>query len=272
MDRSLPRVAWPPVAVVSGVMVALLAATIERYGYHRDELYFRVLAGHPAWGYVDQPPLTPMLAKLSIAVFGDHLWSIRIPSILCAVAILLLVVLLTREFDGGTGAQVLAAAGACCSLVLVAGHLLSTATVDLVVWLLVILFAVRALLRGQPRWWLAAGIGAGLGTYNKQLVVLLLIGLLAGLLIAGPRGELRSPWLWAGAGIALLLAVPNLLYQITHDWPQAKMAAAVSENKGSDDRITLLPFQLILLGPPLVPIWIAGWIGLFRAPRWRPVR
>ncbi len=202
-DRLLPRVAWPPVAVVGAVMVALLVATIDRYGYHRDELYFRVLAGHPAWGYVDEPPLTPMLAKLGIAVFGDHLWSIRIPSILCALAILLLVVLLTREFGGATGAQVLAAAGACCSLVLVAGHLLSTATVDLVVWLLVILFAVRALLRGQPRWWLAAGVSAGLGMYNKQLVVLLLIGLLAGLLIAGPRAELRSPWLWAGAGIAL---------------------------------------------------------------------
>jgi 4-amino-4-deoxy-L-arabinose transferase-like glycosyltransferase len=271
-DRSLSRVAWLPVAVTGAGMAALLVATIDRYGYHRDELYFRVLARHPAWGYVDQPPLTPMLAKLGIAVFGDHLWSIRIPSILCALASLLLVVLLTREFAGGAGAQVLAAAGACCSLVLVAGHLLSTATVDLVVWLLVIVFAVRALLRGQPRWWLAAGVSAGLGVYNKQLVVLLLVGLLAGLLIAGPRAELRSPWLWAGAGLALVLAVPNLLYQVTHDWPQVTMAAAVSRNKGSGDRVMLLPFQLLLLGPPLVPMWIAGWVGLFRAPRWRPVR
>src|SRR5213595_2998997 len=208
-DRSLPRVAWRPAAVIAAMMVALLVATIDRYGYHRDELYFRVLAGHPAWGYVDQPPLTPMLAKLGIALFGDHLWSIRVWSIGCAVAAVLLVAALTREFGGGTGAQVLAAVGSCSSLVLVGGHLLSTASVDLVVWLLVILFAVRALLRRAPRWWLAAGVAAGLGLSNKQLVVLLLIGLLAGLLIAGPRAELRSPWLWAGAGIALLLGAPN---------------------------------------------------------------
>ena len=150
-------------AVALGVAV-LLAATINQYGYHRDELYFRVLSGHPAWGYADEPPLTPMLARLSVAVFGDHLWSIRIPSLLCAVVAVFLTALLTRELGGGTGAQILAALSACCGLILVAGHILSTATVDLLVWLLVILFAVRALRREEPRWWLAAGLTVGLAS------------------------------------------------------------------------------------------------------------
>jgi 4-amino-4-deoxy-L-arabinose transferase-like glycosyltransferase len=250
----------------------VLTLTINGYGYHRDELYFRMLSQHPAWGYVDQPPLTPMLARLSIALFGDHLWSIRIPVLLCTVVTIVLTALLTRELGGGRNAQLIAAIGACSSLVLVAGHLLSTASVDLPVWLLVILFAERALLRQQPRWWLAAGVTVGLGLYNKQLVVLLLMGLGIGLLIAGPRRQLLSPWLWAGLAIALVLGAPNLIYQITHDWPQEKMAEALSRNKGRDDRITLLPFQLLFLGPALAPIWIAGWIGLFRSPRWRPVR
>ncbi|OLB80306.1 MAG: hypothetical protein AUI14_07190 [Actinobacteria bacterium 13_2_20CM_2_71_6] len=270
--RDLPRLAWRPVGVVALATVALLVATINGYGYHRDELYFRVLASHPAWGYVDEPPLTPLLAKASIALFGDHLWSIRIPPILCAVAVIVLIAMLAREFGGGTGAQVLAAVGGCTTLTLVAGHLLSTATADLVVWLLVLLFAVRALLREEPRWWLATGLTVGLGLYNKQLVVLLLIGLGAGLLIAGPRRELRSPWLWAGVGIALVVGAPNLVYQITHDWPQAKMAQALARNKGDDARVQFLPFQLLLLGPPLVPIWVAGWVRLFRAGEWRRVR
>jgi 4-amino-4-deoxy-L-arabinose transferase-like glycosyltransferase len=266
------RLAWLPVGTVAVALVALLVATINGYGYHRDELYFRVLAGHPAWGYADQPPLTPMLARLGIALFGDHLWSIRVWSILFAVTIVVLIALLAREFGGGAGAQTLAAVGSCSSLVLVGGHLLSTATLDLVVWMLVILFAARALLRGQPRWWLAAGVAVGLGLYNKQLVVLLLVGLLAGLLIAGPRDVLRSSWLWGGVAVALVLGAPNLVYQITHDWPQAKMAAAVSRDKGADDRTMLLPLQLFLFGPFLVPVWVAGWVRLFRAPAWRPVR
>jgi 4-amino-4-deoxy-L-arabinose transferase-like glycosyltransferase len=263
---NLPRLARLPLAAVAIGVVALLVATIDRYGYHRDELYFRLLADHPAWGYVDEPPLTPMLAKVSIAVFGDHLWSIRLAPILCAVAIVVLAALVAREFGGGTGAQVLAAAGTCSTLVLVAGHLLSTSTVDLVVWLLVILFALRALLRGEPRWWLATGLAAGLGLYNKQLVVLLLIGLGAGLLIAGPRRTLLSPWLWAGVGIALVVGAPNLVYQIAHDWPQAKMAAALSRNKGDESRTLFVPMQLILVGPLLVPVWVAGWVRLFRTP------
>jgi 4-amino-4-deoxy-L-arabinose transferase-like glycosyltransferase len=257
---------------VALAVAAILVATINQYGYHRDELYFRILASHPAWGYVDEPPLTPLLAKLSIAVFGDQLWSIRVSSVLCAVAIVFLVALLARELGGGTGAQLLATVGGCSSLVLVAGHILSTSSVDLVVWLLVILFAVRALLREQPRWWLAVGVAVGLGLYNKQLPVLLLIGLGAGLLIAGPRRELRSPWLWAGLGIALVIGLPNLVYQMAQGWPEAKMAAALSRNKGPDDRVQLLPFQLLLLGPPMVPVWVAGWVRLFRAPQWRPVR
>jgi 4-amino-4-deoxy-L-arabinose transferase-like glycosyltransferase len=264
-----PSFAWRPVGAVALAVAAVLVATINSYGYHRDELYFRILANHPAWGYVDQPPLTPMLARLSIAVFGDHLWSIRIAPLLCAVAVVVLSALLAREFGGGTAAQVLAAIGAASAITLVAGHLLSTASVDLVVWLLVTLFAVRALLRERPRWWLAAGLTVGIGLYDKQLVVLLLLGLGAGLLIAGPRRELLNPWLWAGVGIAIVVGAPNLVYQIANDWPQAKMAQALS---GNENRAQLLPYQVLLLGPLLVPVWVAGWVQLFRAPRWRRVR
>jgi 4-amino-4-deoxy-L-arabinose transferase-like glycosyltransferase len=270
--RTLPRFAWPPVgAVVLGV-AALLLTTLQQYGYHRDELYFRILAQHPAWGYVDQPPLTPLLARLGIALFGDNLWGIRVLPLLCALLVVGLCALLARELGGGTVAQTFAALGGASTLPLVAGHVLNTGTVDLPVWLLVILFAVRALRREQPRWWLAAGLTVGFGFYNKQLVVLLLIGLGAGLLIAGPRRELASPWLWAGIGVALVVGLPNLVYQIANGWPQLTMAGTLSRHKGPDSRVQLLPYQVLLLGPLLVPIWVAGWVRLFRAPEWRRIR
>lgn len=268
----MPRFAARAVAAVTVVPVVSLALTATGYGYHRDELYFRVLGRHLAWGYVDEPPLTPLLGRASTALFGDNLVALRIPAIVCVAAAMVITALITRELGGGTAAQVLTSAGLGGTTVLLAGHTLATATVDLVVWTLVILFACRALLRGEPRWWLAAGLAVGLGFYNKQLVALLLIGLAVGLLISGPRRELRSPWLWAGVAVAVLVAAPNIVYQITHHWPQLKMSHAIARDKGHDDRVNFLPVQLGLLGLPAAAIWIVGLVRVLREERWRPVR
>jgi hypothetical protein len=213
-----------------------------------------------------------MLARAGIAVFGDNLWGIRVPAMLLALAAVVVTALLAAELGGGPAAQALAAAGVSSTFVLIDGHILLTATADLVVWLLVILFAARALLRSRPRWWLAAGLVAGLGMYNKQLVVLLLIGLAVGLLVAGPRRELAGPWLWAGAGVALVVGAPNLVYQATHHWPELTMAGAISAHKGGDDRAFFVPLQLVLLGAVTVPVWVNGFVRLLREPEWRPVR
>jgi hypothetical protein len=231
-----------------------------------------MLASHPAWGYVDQPPLTPILAKLGIAIFGDNLWGIRIPALICALVVLVLTALVARELGGAALAQTFAVAGASSTFLFVDGHTLLTASPDLVVWLAVILFAARALLRSEPRWWLAAGLAVGLGLYNKQLIALLLIGLAVGLLIAGPRRELANRWLWAGVGIALVISLPNLIFQIQHGWPEVTMARVIAKDKGPDDRVFFVPFQIILLGVTVLPIWIVGLVRVLRDAAWRPVR
>ncbi len=269
---ALPAFAWQPVLAVTAALVATLAATAGRYGFHRDELYFRVLGQHPAWGYVDQPPLTPLLVRAATALFGDSLWALRLPAIVLVPAVVPMVALFARELGGGRTAQLLAAVGGCGSFVLVCGHLVLTASLDAPATALVLLLVARALLRDEPRWWLWAGLAGGLSLYNKELLPLLLLGLAAGLLIAGPRRVLASPWLWAGVGLAALVGAPNLIFQVGHHFPQLDMARALAEHKGDDNRASFLPLQLILLGLPVVPIWVAGWVGLLREPRWWPMR
>jgi len=264
-------VAWLPIGLAVALSSLLLAITSTRYGYHRDELYFRML--EPAWGYVDQPPLTPLLARTAIALFGDTVWAIRLPAMLCVAGAVLLTALTTRELGGGRAAQGLAATGFAFSpLVLVAGHVMSTASLDIAVWAAVILFSVRALLRDEPRWWLAAGAVVGLGLYNKLLIVLLLVSMAGGLLAVGPRAVLRSRWLWAGVALALVLAAPNVVYQATHDWPQVTMAGALAEDDGDENRVLLIPFQLLLLGIGLAWFCYVGFRQLLRRPEWRDVR
>jgi 4-amino-4-deoxy-L-arabinose transferase-like glycosyltransferase len=255
----------------SAALAAVLAILNGRYDYHRDELYFRML--EPAWGYVDQPPLTPMLGKAAIAFLGDSLWAFRFPSILCMIGLLWIAALLTREFGGGRAAQALCVWGlAFAGVALAFGHQLSTNSVDLIVWTAALLFAVKALLRDRPQWWLAVGAAAGIGLYNKHLIVLLLLSVGLALLAVGPRKVLASKWLWAGAALALVIGSPNLIYQAVNDWPQLEMAEAINETDGTENRILLLPFQLLLIGLFLVPIWIAGLVALLRRPEWRPVR
>lgn len=255
---------------MAAVAVAL-TATSGRYGYHRDELYFRML--HPAWGYIDEPPLTPLLARAFNHVIADEVWAMRVPATLAAVAAVYVLALITRELGGGRAAQALCAWGyGFAALPLVMGHALLTSTIDLPVWPAVVLCVLRAQLRRQPRWWLAAGLVVGLSMYNKLLVAVLLVALGAGLALVGPRRLLWSKWVLGGIVLALVVGSPNLIYQATHHWPQLSMGRALSANNAGSVRIIMWPFLLIILGPPLVPIWIAGIVRLVRAPEWRAVR
>ncbi|HEX5204437.1 glycosyltransferase family 39 protein [Paractinoplanes rhizophilus] len=264
------RFAWLPVGVVAAAVTVLLLVTANGYGYHRDELYFRMLGMHPQWGYVDQPPFTPLMARAGIELFGDHVWAMRVPAAVLLGLAALMAAAIAREVGGGAVAQTLAASGALSAVPLSGAHVSSTADTDLLVWLGVIFFVIRALLHDNPRAWLGAGLVTGLGLYNKHLVLLLLLCLGASLLLAGPRRVLLSPWLWAGVGLAVLIGLPNLIYQVANDFPQAKMAEAVAENKGDDSRTLLLPLQLVLLAVP--PIWVAGIVTLLRDRELRRIR
>jgi 4-amino-4-deoxy-L-arabinose transferase-like glycosyltransferase len=273
-DRARPNLVPVPWWWVGGAVVAagsLCAATLGRYGFHRDELYFRMLPIR--CGYVDQPPLTPLLEKASIAVFGDTPAGARVPAVLIFAVTVVLTALMTRELGGGRTAQAFSAwSMAFTGLVLLGGHLMVTATLDLAFWAAVLLCVARALLREQPRWWLFAGAIVGVSMYNKLLIGMLLISLAVGILVVGPRSVLRSRYLWAGVLIALVVGAPNLIYQATHHFPELTMARALSRRHADAVRVQLLPFQILLAGPPLVAVWIAGLVALLRRPAWRAVR
>lgn len=261
-----------PVAVVAVLYAALVFPLAGNYGLTADELYFRMLGDDPRWGYFDQPALAPLFAKAGTVLLGDTVWGVRAPALLCGMAIVVLSALITAELGGGTRAQVLSAAVTGTSgVVLVMGHFLLTNSPDLVAWCAVALFALRALLRENGRWWLAAGVTCGVATYAKYVVLLLPVTLVVALLVVGPRRELRSRWLWAGAGLALVISVPNFVYQAANGWPQLVMARALSEGSWTDG--LMFPLDVaIMMGPAVTVILGAGLAFVLRRPRWRPVR
>jgi 4-amino-4-deoxy-L-arabinose transferase-like glycosyltransferase len=270
--RILPNVT----AAVYGLAAAAFLVEMAfsgRYGYHRDELYYLAAGRHLAWGYPDQPPLVPLLARLLTDVAPGSLVVLRLPSALAAAAIVVLTALLCRELGGRRTAQLLAAASMAVSALLVgAAHLLSTTTFDLLFWALLLWLVVRILRTANDRLWIVTGAVAGIALLDSDLVAFLAVAVLIGIGVAGPRRRLASPWLWAGALIAGLLWAPYLVWQAQHGWPELTVAHSIATGGSgtSEPRLLFVPFQLALVSPYLAPLWIAGLVRLFRDPalRW----
>jgi len=269
--RDLPPSATGPVLALGGALAALLLVLAGRYGYHRDELYFLAAGRHLAWGYPDQPPLVPFLARVLAPAHSVAL--LRAPSALAAGAIVILGGLTTRELGGGRSAQILAAAALAGGAVVAGtGHLLSTATFDFLAWAVLVLLVLRILRTGDDRLWLVAGVVAGVGLLDSDLVAFLMAAIVVGVLIGGPREIFRSPLLWVGGAIAAVVWSPYLIWQATHGWPQLVVSRSIAtgHSGSSTPRWLVLPEQLVLLSPWVAPILVAGLVRLFhdRALRW----
>lgn len=268
------HLAWPPVLAIGALVVLVLLLVADRYGFHRDELYFVVAGRHPDWGYVDQPPFTPLVSAGAVELFGPSPAAVRILPAIAAAVIVVLAALVVRELGGGRRAQVLGSLVVGLSWILALGHLGSTATYDALVWTVVGWLVVRILRGGDRRLWLLVGVAAGVGLQNKHLVLLLAAGLLIGAAVARRWELFRSGWLWCGAGLAAVIWLPNLLWQMANGFPQLEMSGVVAERSSLADTLLVIPFQLILAGPILSPVLIAGVWWLLRAPAgqpWRPI-
>lgn len=265
-SRSLNPVALAIGAVAAAGLLLLAGA----YGFHRDELYFIVAGQHPDFGYVDQPPLTPLLSAAAVGLLGVSPLAIRIlPAIIVAVCVVLAAQMATgmggRQRAGTLAALVLAISG-----LLGAGHLDSTTTFDILFWT-VTTWLVVGLARGaDPRGWLLVGLAFGVGLQNKDTILLLGIGLVAGFALERRWDVFRSPWAWAGVAIAVAIWLPNLAWQAGHGFPQVTMGQQIGG--GEENRTMLLPLQLLLAGPLLWPVAAAGLWQLVRSPRLRPWR
>ncbi|MGH9169751.1 MAG: ArnT family glycosyltransferase [Acidimicrobiales bacterium] len=134
-DSSLTRLPRRPVFAAAAAVFALEMALSGLYGFHRDELYFLDCARHLQGGYVDQPILTPLLARVSLELFGVSLPGIRFWSALAAAATVIIGAMLARELGGGRLAQIIAAIGVATMPVLLgADHLLDTTPFDILAW------------------------------------------------------------------------------------------------------------------------------------------
>ncbi|KAA5826094.1 glycosyltransferase family 39 protein [Saccharopolyspora hirsuta] len=277
LPRPAPPFARVPVLVLAGLVLALLVALAPRYDLVTDELYF-LAAGkfHPAWGYMDQQPLVPLLAAFLDTAFPGSLVAFRLPAALATALGVVLTALIAREFGGHRKAQVLAAAAYPLSpWLLVNGHWLTASTMEPLQWTAMLWLLVRWVrLHGhgvhRDRLLIGIGVVAALAVQTKFQVVVLCAVLLVSIAVTGPRAVLARPALWAAVAIPLVTAVPTLWWQAANGWPALEMGIAVD---GENDRLLLVPTALFYAGVVVGAVFCCyGLVVLLRSPLLRPYR
>jgi hypothetical protein len=247
----------------------------NRYGYFRDEFNYMSCGDHLQWGYVDQPPLIPFLIHISRAVLGDSLRAIRFIPALASSLLVVQTAVIARELGGRRYALLLSAI---CTVIsgqyLSNGSLLGTNCLEPNVWMGCAYFAILAIKRSDPRYWLWSGVIAGLGMEEKYSIALFGFGIVVGLLLTDERRVFLNKWIWLGGLAAFLIFLPNLLWNVHYDWPFVQLMHNI---KAEHRDVVLGPvdyfLQQVLLDNPLTaPIWMAGLFALLLSTRFKPYR
>jgi len=263
-------------------IVGNILAQRAGYGIFRDEMYYLILGRHLAFGYVDEPPMVALQARLTDLLFGyQHMWSLRLLSGIAGAVKVFLTGALVWAMGGTRRAAALAMLG-----VTVAGvylgidSFLSMNSFDPVFWMLCALALLRIAqagsLPGSDRivrtWWIVLGISAGLGLENKDSEVFFLVAMLVALLLTPQRRILASRWFAAAVAIMVALALPNLLWQIHNHWPTLEWLSDIAKSN-KDVKLPPLQFfgeQIMMLAPWTAGLWLTGAIWLLAARRARP--
>jgi len=254
------------------LLLHLLAG--EGYGYFRDEFYYIACSDHLAWGYVDHPPFSVALLRLSRFVLGDSVIAIRLLPALAGAATVYLVGHITRRLGGGTFAQALAMASTLVAPAFVAaGGYFSMNGFDLLFWTLAAALLIRILDDGPASLWPLLGVVLGLGLQNKISVLWLGFGLAAGLLLTKQRRLLLTAGPWIAASIALAIFSPYLIWQWANDWPTLEFIRNATGSKMQEGApLEFFGGQLLSMHPFTLPVWLGGLVFLLLHPdgrRWR---
>jgi len=235
---------------------------ITQYGYFRDELYYLASTSHPAFGYVDHPPLSIWVLTLIKALLGDRLVALRIVPAIIGAVVVVITGLMTRDAGGGGFARALAATAALVSPVYLGTcRYYSMNSFDLLFWTLAGWILIRLASSEDQRVWLLLGVVLGLGLLNKISVLWLGAGLGAGLLLTQQRRALLTRGPWIAGSLAALGLLPYLVWNLANDWPTLEfMANATGRKMVSVGWAQFTGQQITDMNPAVAPIWIAGLV------------
>jgi hypothetical protein len=261
------------VLLFGGAAVAVIAlhlATNNTLGFHTDELYYLACGRHPAFGYVDFPPLVPLLARLETGLLGVSPWTLRLLPSLLGGFLVALSGAYVRRLGGSLLLQAIALITAIAAPFLLGSNwVFQTVTFDQVTWMVAMYWLLCLVIDRQPRYWIFLGITLGIGLEVKYTIAGLVLGIgIAVLLTPSLRRELRTKYPWIAAALALVIWAPNLAWQVVEGFPTL---IYITNHRGATGGPLVYLIELGVYFFFLIPLWVAGLISVFRNPLLRPI-
>ncbi len=241
------------------VLAAIAALTVLRLvaaallPLSADEAYYWLWSRHLAAGYFDHPPAIAFVIRFGTLLFGDTAFGVRLGAILLSLPASLFVwrgaAILLREEQ--------AAARACLyfnlTLMVSIETLAASPDAPAIAAASAVFYGLAKVDEtGKGVWWLAVGIASGLALLSKYTGFFLGAGILVWLLLSPKaRRHLFTPWPFLGGALALLVFLPNLVWNAQHDWA----TFALQFGRIGGDGVTLrflfefLGAQLVLASP-----------------------
>jgi hypothetical protein len=251
----------------------LATGWVEPYGLFHDELYYWVGAKRLELGYVDHPPLASWVLAGVTAALGDGQLAFRLVPALCGAGTVWLAGRMAQRLGArafGQGLAALCVAMTPFNLVLFSFY--SVNALEILLWTAATFLLVELIRTANERLWLSIGAVAGLGLLDKHTFALLAGGIAAGALATPLRAQLRSRWLWLGAAVAVLLAVPNLVWNAQHGWPSLAFYRSRPAADLPATPMEALELQVLGANPANVLVWVPGALFLLLSRRVRSYR
>jgi len=245
-------------------LLHLITNLTGAYGFFRDELYYIACSDHLAWGYVDQPPFSLYVLKLSRLIFGDSLTAIRLVPVLMHTGTIIITGLMVKEMGGKVFAIFIATlAVALAPIHLGMSLIYSMNSIDIFIWALSVYLILKIINTQKQSYWIVLGIVLGIGLLNKISVLFLGAGIFIGIVFTN-RQWFTTRWPYFAGAIAVILFLPYIIWNITHDFAHLEFIHNASSGKYSSlNAFSFIQDQLLFLNPISTPLWISGLIALF---------
>ena len=251
---------WIMAAIFMAAKLCIHLIVSTNYELHRDEMLYFNMGSHLAFGYLTVPPLTGFFAFLVKTIFGYSVFGIRLIPALFGTATLFIIAKTVKEVGG----EILALTIASVTFVLMPGFLLifnlfTPNAFEIFFWSLALYLLFRLSATENPRLWIWIGIVIGLSFNTKYSIAFLATGFLPAMLLSRQRKLIFSWWFVAGIVIAMILVLPNFIWQYNHNWPVLYHFEELKKTQISNLKYTDFFTDLFSLNSALIVVWIAGF-------------